>query len=248
MTWILDQWMGYGLVFARMAGAFVFFPGWNRVPPRTRTLWALTLSVVLAPILVPTSPPSRGWLFVQHIITEGMIGSFAALLGHILMGSVDFFGHFFGMQGGLSNAFSQSTISHEQGALSATFFMTFFITFLWVHDWHHLLISMMIRSYEIFPPGTVHQNWGDFSPLAINLMSSAFLLALQMCGPVIIFSLFLMLIAGLMNRLAPSLPVFFMLPPIQMMVAFVILWFGLAPIISHVSHVFLKSTTGFWTL
>jgi flagellar biosynthetic protein FliR len=233
-----------------MAGAFVLFPGWNRVPPHVRTLWALLLAMVIGSFMVPSLEHIniKGDRFLYHFALEIMIGACAALLGHIFMSCVEFAGHIFAMQAGLSNAFAQSAMNQEQGTLPAAFFSLFFMAFLWLHDWQHLLIYMMIKSYDILPVGASYYMWGDFMSLGVKAFQSSFLMALQMCSPVIVASLILALIGGLINRLTPSIPIFFMLQPFQILVAFMSLWLGIKTMISHSGTLILKSIPGLWSL
>ena len=63
----------------------------------------------------------------------------------------------------------------------------------------------------------------DFATLAARLVSSAFRVGVQLAAPLLVAGFMLYVVAGALNRLVPQIQVFFVVLPLQVLTAFVVL-------------------------
>jgi len=87
---------------------------------------------------------------------------------------------------------------------------------------HHLWIAAIVRSYGLFPVGTWLQA-GDWLRLAVGTAGEALGLAVSMTAPFIVYAILFNLALGLGARLAPSLQLFFVAQPLNLLFGFAIL-------------------------
>ena len=104
----------------------------------------------------------------------------------------------------------------------ATFMTLLGVTLIFVTDLHHLMISAMYNSYNLFPIGGEIMI-GDFTELISNTVSNAFKLGLQLAAPIIVYAIVFNAGLGVIARLVPQIQVFFIAIPINITVGFVIL-------------------------
>jgi flagellar biosynthetic protein FliR len=83
-------------------------------------------------------------------------------------------------------------------------------------DLHHLFIAAIVKSYAIFPFARAAPV-ADAGQLAIQTMSQAFSLGLQLSAPVLVFSLVFTVATGLVARVMPQFQVFFVAAPLQVL-------------------------------
>lgn len=252
-TLYINELYTYMLVFARFGGFFGFAPIFseNRVNVRIRLLITLITTLIVTPILEPHLPPTPTSAIVFNLLFIGeiFIGCFAAIIARILISSLDVAGTIISYQMGLANAFVASAATAQQTGLPALLLTMTGTLFILVTDFHHVMIIMIVKSYAIFEPG----NFQDFNTLTADLsqtmlrfISASFLLALQIAGPFIILSLMMYLAGGILNRLIPTLQVFFILQPLQIILGLVILLMGLGIVIPFFISTFAQLYQTLW--
>jgi flagellar biosynthetic protein FliR len=74
----------------------------------------------------------------------------------------------------------------------------------------------MVRSYSLFPYGHAPPV-GDFAALEIRTVSDAFALGIQLCGPILAFSLIFNIATGLVGRAMPQFQIFFAAAPLSVL-------------------------------
>jgi flagellar biosynthetic protein FliR len=94
---------------------------------------------------------------------------------------------------------------------------------------HHLFIAAIVKSYSVFPfarPVPV----ADAGHLAVQTVSRAFALGLQLSAPVLVFSLVFSIATGLVARVMPQFQVFFVAAPLQVLLGLAIFALSLGAI------------------
>ena len=209
---------GFLLIFARVGAAFTTLPGFSAtyVSIRIRLLIALTVSFVVAPVLIPTLPvpPATALGLGLLLISEIIIGGFFGALGRVVMGALHTAGTVVSYTASLANAFVQDPIAEQQGSILSGFLTTVGIVVVFVTDMHHLMLRAVAESYVIFHPGDVLQ-LGDFAHMLARNVMDSFKLGVQLASPFILVGITHFLMLGILGRLMPSLPVFFFGLPIQ---------------------------------
>lgn len=210
---------GFFLIFARVGAAFIALPGFSAVyvSLRIRLLFALAVSFVIAPILIPRLPgiPETPAALGLILVGEVLVGGFFGALGRVIIGSLHTAGTLIAYLSSMANAFVQDPVSEQQGSIIAGFLTTVALVLVFVTDLHHLMIRAITDSYTLFQPGEVPAV-NDMANLLAHRVMDAFKLGVQIASPFFLTGVAHYLLLGLLGRLMPALPVFFFGLPIQL--------------------------------
>jgi len=217
----------YALVFARVGAMVMTLPalGEAMIPPRVRLMLALALVILLEPIVAHTYPASATatpLILVGMLTLETIIGLAIGLLLRIIMTAVGTAGNIIAMQSGLAFAQTFDPSAQTQSALVSTFLSLLALVLIFAANLHHVLIAGIEQSFTLFPPGKIFPT-GDFAKLAIEMVSEAFALGLQMASPFLVFGLILYGGAGVVARLMPQVQIFFLAMPLNILAGFILL-------------------------
>jgi flagellar biosynthetic protein FliR len=206
------------LVFCRVGGCILIAPGFSssRIPATVRLFIAVAVSLALTPTLYPTVLPlaenATPASLLSAIASEGAIGLLIGLLGRLFYLALQSFAVVIAQSIGVGGMPGAMVDEGEQlPALSTLLTMTATVM-LFVTDQHWELLRGLVTSYDAMPPtkGFVPQ----FAVIAItDQLAEAFLLALRVASPFIVFSIIVNLAAGLVNKLTPTVPIFFVAIP-----------------------------------
>ena len=217
----------YALVFARVGAMVMTLPalGEAMIPPRVRLMLALALVILLAPIVGDTYPvgaTQKPIVLVGLIGLETVTGLAIGMLLRMVMTAVGTAGNIIAMQSGLAFAQTFDPSQQTQSALVSTFLSLLALVLIFAADLHHLLIAGIKQSFVLFPPGKLLPT-GDFAKLAVETVSEAFTLGLQMASPFLVFGLILYGASGVVAKLMPQVQIFFLAMPLNILAGFILL-------------------------
>lgn len=181
--------------------------------PATVRLWlALGLSVALAPILlaskVHVAALKENDAAFLVLAGECAVGVLLGLMVRIVFTAAQMAGAMIAQVSGYNHSFSGDDGHGEPSSQLGLFLSAAVVTLLLVLDFHHLAIAALVDSYSVLAFGKAL----DLS-IAIEALprtvSDAFRLALAISLPFVAASLLINFAFGLLNRMAPQLPVFF---------------------------------------
>jgi len=205
------------LVFARVGTMLMLMPavGETTIPARIRLSFALLLSLVLFPMVsqkIPAMPAQLAGMLglLGHEIAVGLIiGGLARMIGAAAQTA----GAIIAFQIGLSIAQTADPSQNGlQGVIIGNFLALLGITLIFVTDLHYMVLRAIYDSYAIFPTDAPLM-FGDAAASALDMVSAAFVVGVQMAAPFIVFGLVFFLGLGLLGRLMPQLQVFFIAMP-----------------------------------
>lgn len=209
-----------GLIFARLGAIVMLIPGLGEsfVPPRVRLGFALLMALVLYPIVgvgAPVVPASVGSM-AGSMIKEVLIGLMLGGILRLFMTSLAAAGEIVSIQTTLSFAQTANPAEAQSSTSLATFLSLIGVLLVMTTDLHHLFLAAIVKSYSIFPfTRAVPVN--DAGELAVQTVSRAFGLGLQLAAPVLVFSLVFSIATGLVGRVMPQFQVFFVAAPLQVL-------------------------------
>lgn len=213
--------LGAFLVFCRVGGCLMIAPGLssNRIPMRIRLYVALAISVACAPLVMPHMPDSLAEAGVfdvaKLIIGESLIGFVFGFMGRVYFFALQTLGNAMAMGIGFSGI-PGAPVADEEALPAAAGLLTLAATaLLFIFDLHYEIIRGLLISYDSLKPG----NW--FGPRIsllrmVDQTTSAFLAALRLCAPFIIYSIMINLAVGFANKMTPQIPAFFIATPFIM--------------------------------
>ena len=218
-------------VFARLGGAFLFMPFYASVyiPARVRLIFALTLAVMLTPVLsgqMPLPPENVPELF-RMLLIEITVGVFLGLFPFFLMTAIDLVG----VNASMATSFSNATLLDPQTNVQSTV-LTGFLTLCALQlivttDLYQILLGAVLASYEIFPVGEALLS-GDMMQVLAKALSAAFTYGFQIGSPFIIMIILIYSSMGVMSRLMPQLNIIFIVMPLQVYLGLALLMVSLS--------------------
>lgn len=221
----------YFAVLVRTAACIMVLPGFSmgQIPIQVRLYLAIAISISIY-LLVSDSLDINDTLSIpelsQLIFTEIFIGMLLALPIRLLFLSLSFLGEIIMQFIGL-NPIPGTPIGDEQATsvLSSLFNITAVVLFFS----SGLIFSFMaalIESFVILPPGRIIDP-GAFVQSLSEHVSGFFNVMLRLGAPILIYSVVMNMIAGLVNKLTPQIPVYFVSTPFLICGGLIILiWIG----------------------
>lgn len=219
------------LIFARLGTAFSVMPGFGsqQIPMPIRVTFALAVSLVMTPVLMPLMPvePASVSVLVLMLVSEVLIGAFLGIIPRVLMSAVQTSGTLIAMLASMANAFTNDSVSDQQSSVLSSFLSTTAITLVFVTDLHHLMLGGILDSYTLFSPNQA-PFIGDMTDYLAHRVADSFRIGVQISSPLIVSGIAYYLGLGIMGRLMPQLPVFFFGMPIQIALQLSLLMFSLS--------------------
>lgn len=213
------------LLFARTGALSMALPGIGdrMVPSRIRLVFALTLSLILYPLVNKVFPSLPTSLFgmISAVVIEVLIGMAIGFSVRIILTAMQFVGTVISFQTGLAFAQSLDPANGGQSSLFGTFLSMLSVALIFTTDMHHLLLMAIHDSYTLFKPGGFLPT-GDFAQMALQTLTGGFLIAIQLSGPFIVFGLIFYLGVGVLSRLIPQVQVFFLAMPLNIALGLVL--------------------------
>ena len=231
------------LVFCRVGGCILIAPGFSssRIPASVRLYIAIAVSLALTPTLYPTVLPlaerATPASLLSGIVSESAIGLLIGLLGRLFFLALQSFAAVIAQSIGIGGMPGAMVDEGEQLPAMSTLLTMTATVMLFVTDQHWELLRGLVASYDAMPPS------GGFLPqfalVAItDQLSEAFLLALRIASPFIVFSIIVNLAAGLVNKLTPTVPIFFVAVPFFLAGGMLLLLFTVKELLSIFSGSF----------
>ncbi len=231
------------LVFCRVGSALMLFPGFGEayIPMRIKVLMALLISIVLSFPLgtkLGTLPVKLGDIFIL-IFFEVLIGIFLGTITRILINVMNIVGAVFATQTGLGAAMLFDPNQGTQGFIVGNFLGMLALLIIILTDTHHIFLMGVYQSYDIFyfnQAIPLH----EMSEMVAKTLADSFSVAVKMASPQIVIALIFFLGGGILSRLMPSIQIFFILAPLQILVGFYVLMITLISIMWYFHDYFIE--------
>jgi flagellar biosynthetic protein FliR len=178
----------------------------------------LMFSLALMPMLADRIPvlPAELDRFVVTILSEVGIGLFFGSLCRIIMMALLSAGSIIALQIGIANALSVDPTTAQQAAVSGNFLIVVALVLIFATGLDHTTLQALVGTYAVMPPGRLPP-LGDFANFDARVVADSFTLALQMSAPFLVYGLVFTGAMGLLARLMPTLQIFFVATPAQLL-------------------------------
>lgn len=218
------------LIFCRLGAAMMTLPGIGEasVPTRVRLMVALITSGLLVPVLGPALPPipAQPLQLAFLMLTEIGFGLAVGLIARLLISAMHVAGTVIAMQAGLAAAIFFDPNQAAQSAVVSGMLVFMGVMLVFATDLHLVFLQASVDSYRLFPPLQAPA-FGDFAQVSGQLVGSSFALAMQMAAPFLVYGIVFNVALGLLNRLMPTLQVFFIMQGPQIALSLVLFAFSL---------------------
>ncbi|MFA5073231.1 MAG: flagellar biosynthetic protein FliR [Nitrospirota bacterium] len=217
---IVNQYIPNFLFVLLRAGIMVSmlpFLSSNNIPSKVKIGIAVTIALILAPVVTYTFERADIPLIVLREIIFGMALGFA---GRLVFFAVDMGGQLMSVSTGLSMGSVFNPDMGQSTDISTLYGIIAMLIFL-VTDAHHDLITIFIQSYTWLPVGSFDVR-NLLLPI-IGLGSKLFVIALKVAAPVVVLILIANLLLGFVYKAAPQINIFFVAYPVYIVLGFIVM-------------------------
>lgn len=205
-------------------------PGFGspRIPVQVRLFLAVSITLVLAPLVMPqlegdlgnAGPP----VMVQLIASEALIGVTIGMMARIFFLALQFMGTAAAMLSGFGGM-PDSAIEESEPAAAVANMLTLTATvLLFVTGLHFEVLRALVSSYSVLP---VTELFDPRYALArvTDAASESFFVIARLTAPFLVFSLIINFLSGILNKMTPTIPVYFITMPFVMAGGLLIFYF-----------------------
>lgn len=217
-TW-LQPLLPFMTLLARNTAFLMVLPifGWRALPARVKMAVALLLTVFIAKIVPPSPAVAAGgqWTSITLLLLgETVCGLALGMSVRLVYLAAELGGRIAARNMGMALASTIDPTSGEQDQPMAAFFGTLFLLFFLVSCGHHLLIRLIVRSYEVFPVGAI-PSLGQLAQAVLVAGSTMLLFALKLAAPVMAAFLCLSVFLSILARVLPEMNILFLSLPMR---------------------------------
>lgn len=225
------------LLFCRIGGCLMLMPGFSspRIPMQVRLFVAIAVTLALTPLLLPTLQTSVTDLSLAslggHIVSETAVGALIGVMGRLFFLALQFMATATAQFVGIGTLPGPAIEDSEPLPPLATIVTLTATVFLFLTDQHWEVFRALLASYSVLPvsePFSVEAGLRNMS----TALGDAFVLALQISSPFVIYGLIINLLFGLANKLIPQIPIYFISLPFVIAGGILLLYFTVAEFLS----------------
>lgn len=215
---VLGPLSGHILVFCRIGACIMLMPGYSsfHIPQQVRLFLALAVSISITPLVV-TVPVEAGQTAGTHwaltaIAAELTVGVLMGSIGRVLFASVQFAGGIiapstgFGGQGMVDDGSGE--FEPEIGALVSAGMLILMLAL----DFHTNVIRAAVVSYDVLPLGVAIRPEVALDDI-VRATHQSLDVSVRLAGPFIVAGILVNFAFGVVNKIAPQIPVIFISAP-----------------------------------
>lgn len=219
--------LNFLLIFCRTSAIIMLLPAFGEiyVPARIKIFLSVAITLVILPLIesqyIIYKDFSPITIFL-NILQEMFIGVFYGMITRIMISAVHIAGMIVATQTGLASAMLFDVNQGAQGAVIGNFYSLVAALLIFSTGLYHLFLGSIATTYTLFPLGT----WMDTessSYIITKLISDGFLVGLKLAAPQIVVGLALYISMGVVSKLMPTMQVFFIVTPVQILLSFFIM-------------------------
>lgn len=224
------------LAFCRVGSCFMLMPGLSsvRVPMQVRLLVAVAVTGGLLAFLWDRIYPfvdPRASVLVPMIVSELLVGGLIGAMTRLYMEALRFIGAAVAMLMGFNNLGGPAIEESEpQGALAAAISFSALLL-LFVFDFHHEVVKALVASYGVAPLDVFFNPQAALVDIA-DTVSDSFFLVIRLGSPFIAYAILVNLTIGLVNKLVPQIPVYFISLPFVVAGGLILFYFAVGTLLS----------------
>ena len=236
------------LAFCRIGACFMVLPGFSsaRIPVTVRMLMAAAVSMAILPVLWDTIYPKvsgSDYAYISLVIGEMLIGTMYGMIPRLYVLGLQFAGSAISMSIGFNSPGAPDVIEDTPENQLTNMISFGGLLLLFMLDFHHVVLRALIESYGLMPLG----DFPDIQKMLITLtdtLSATFLLMLRLASPFIIFGMMFNVSIGLINKLAPQIPIYFISTPYLLLGGLFLVYFSIAAIVRQFADNFARIFLG----
>ena len=210
------------VIFCRIGGCLMLMAGISspRIPMQARLYLAVGISLAIAPMLIgsitPVIPGNDPLGLLKIIGSELAIGGFIGILARMFFLALETLANAIAMIGGYGSLPGMPIDGFEPMPSMTTIITLTATLLLFVTDQHIEILRAVMNSYSVLPVSGGFDSQSALIQIT-DTLGVAFMLALRIASPFIIYGVVINLATGILNKLVPSIPVYFIAMPFVIM-------------------------------
>ncbi len=213
-----DALLGVFIIFCRTGACLMTLPGFSsqHIPIRIRLYVAFAATVVLTPLLwtlvLPIIASASFSKIFSLILGELLIGSLIGLSARLFFLALETMATSIAMTIGLGNLLGSAVADVDASPAVASFIVLCATVLIFVSDQYLQIIEGLFSSYGTMPISGGAET-ASMAKFYLQALEQSFLLALRISSPFLLFGLVTNFGFGLLNRMVPQVPVYFVSAP-----------------------------------
>ncbi|MET0170843.1 flagellar type III secretion system protein FliR [Agrobacterium vaccinii] len=225
------------LAFCRIGACLMVMPGFSsaRVPMQIRLLLAMALAMAILPLLWDTIYPvvkSDPVTILKFIFFESMVGATFGMIAHLYVLGMQFAATAMGTAISFTGPPAQDVLEDTSENQLASMLSYGVLLLLFILDFHHVVFRAIVESYVTIPLGGAMSVQRMLISLTDTLVASMNV-ALRVASPFILYGFLFNVAIGLINKLAPQIPVYFISTPYALGGGLLLLYFGIGALVNQ---------------
>ena len=197
------------------------------IPRVIRVMLSVVLSLAVLSTAREHTPPAEFAPLVTSAVEQLVIGSALGFLTRLLFSAVESAGSLIDLFGGFSVAFAYDPLSATNTSIFGKFYGILASTLLFASTAHLVVLQGLLRTFRTMPlNGSIDMS--HVGSAAITGLTTMFVAALQIAGPLIAVLFIADLALGILSRISPQLNVFQMSFPVKIMLTLGLVGLGFA--------------------
>jgi flagellar biosynthetic protein FliR len=240
--------LGAFLAFCRVGACFMIMPGFSnaRVPMQVRLFVAVAVSLALflplSDVILPFAESTPDMLF-KTIASELLTGALIGILARLYLLALEFMGNAISMMMGFSNLGGSLALESEPQAALGGLLSFAALLILFLLDFHLEIIKALITSYQVAPPDILFDPQSALVDVT-NTISQSFFVIFRLGSPFVAYAILVNLGIGLINKLTPQIPIYFVSLPFVVTGGLLLMYFAIGNFLSLYADGFLAVTIG----
>ncbi|MDN5249202.1 MAG: flagellar biosynthetic protein FliR [Alphaproteobacteria bacterium] len=226
------------LVFSRVGACFMCMPGMSsaRVPVNVRLFLALAFSVAIMPIVQPDfnklvdQPPTL--YLLAFIASESLVGAVLGLTAHMFFWALQFMATTIASALGYTGQPSPGILDAGSEGAFANLLSLFLLILFFISDMHMLVLRGLLLSYQSIKPTLIPQPQAALIDYR-EALATAFLSLARISSPFIVYGIVVNFAVGLVNKLTPLIPIYFISTSAVMFGGLFLLYFMLPQLMEY---------------
>ena len=221
------------LVFCRVGCCLMLMPGFSntRISMQMRLFLAIAISLALTPLISGTSPVTSTAIsasaLMALVFSECAFGALIGFLGRCFFLALQFMTVAITSFAGLGTMPGAPTIDTEPLSSLASLIMMIATLLLFVTDQHLEILRALVGTYHAVPLASTFGPEVSLDRIS-EVMTRSFALALQISGPFVVYTVIVNVLFGLVNKMTPQIPVYFVSLPFVIAGGLFLAYFAIA--------------------
>ena len=237
--WVLGFFWPLVRITAMLMVAPLF--GSKALTPRARLMMALTLTLLIAPLLPPVEPvPAFSAAWFKVLLAQLSIGLLMGFVLQLVFEAVVMAGELIGLGMGLSFAQLADPMRGVNTGVLGQLFLIIASLFFLTMGGHLVIVNTIVASFQMVPVGPLGVS-AEGAVAVLEFGTRMFLGGLQIALPAVISLMLVNLAFGVISRAAPALNPIAVGFPITLTLGLIMLQFTLNPLVNNFSELLADS-------